>query len=95
MAILILLTFIIGYLAIVFEHPLKLDKSVPSLLMGTISWALLSIGFHNGSLDIIDSHNHIFSTVNGHGERHQMASQILCYIILVKSQRFWCFLLEL
>lgn len=68
MAALILLIFIIGYLAIVFEHPLHLDKSVPSLLMGTIAWALLSIGFHNGSLDIIDSHNHIFSSVSGHSE---------------------------
>ena len=68
MATLILLTFIIGYLAIVFEHPLHLDKSVPSLLMGTIAWALLSIGFHNGSLDIIDSHNHIYSSVSGHSE---------------------------
>jgi Na+/H+ antiporter NhaD/arsenite permease-like protein len=68
MSVVILLVFIIGYLAIVFEHSIKLDKSVPSLLMGTISWALLSIGFHSGNLDIIDSHNHIFSTVNGHGE---------------------------
>lgn len=43
MFIAIVLTFIIGYSLIVFEHPLKLDKSVPALLMGSICWALLSL----------------------------------------------------
>lgn len=36
--------FVVGYLLIVFEHPLRLDKTVPALLMAAISWALLSIG---------------------------------------------------
>ncbi len=53
--------FIIGYIVIVFEHPLRLDKTVPALLMGALCWALLSLGFNNGSLEIIDGHEHIFS----------------------------------
>jgi len=44
MIITIILIFIIGYLAIVFEHPLKLDKTVPALLMGVICWSLISLG---------------------------------------------------
>lgn len=36
--------FVIGYLLIVFEHPLRLDKTVPALLMAAICWALLSVG---------------------------------------------------
>lgn len=40
----IILCFILGYMAIVFEHPLKLDKTVPALIMGAIIWALISLG---------------------------------------------------
>lgn len=50
----VILTFIIGYLVIVFEHPLKLDKTVPALLMGALIWALISLGH----LDVVDHHFH-------------------------------------
>ncbi len=40
----IIAVFVIGYLLIVFEHPLKLDKTVPALLMGSILWAIISLG---------------------------------------------------
>ncbi|MTB49493.1 sodium:proton antiporter NhaD [Lewinella sp. W8] len=53
--------FIIGYVVIVFEHPLRLDKTVPALLMGSICWALLSIGFNTGSLEVIDTHGVVYS----------------------------------
>ena len=36
--------FVVGYATIVFEHPLKLDKTVPTLLMGTLIWAVISVG---------------------------------------------------
>lgn len=54
----VILTFIIGYLVIVFEHPLHLDKTVPALLMGALCWAFVSFGH----LDVIDHHGHV-----GHG----------------------------
>lgn len=53
--------FIIGYVVIVFEHPLRLDKTVPALLMGAICWALISLGFNYGILDVIDGHEHLFT----------------------------------
>ena len=55
----IILVFFLGYATIVFEHPLKLDKTVPALIMGAICWALLAIGFNNGILSVVDSHEHI------------------------------------
>lgn len=57
----IVLCFIVGYLTIVFEHPLKLDKTVPALLMGALCWTLIALGYHEGVLTIIDSHDHIFN----------------------------------
>lgn len=65
----VVLCFVLGYIVIVFEHPLRLDKTVPALLMGAICWALISLGFHSGSLSVIDTHEHIFSLsgADGHG----------------------------
>ena len=62
----IVLVFIVGYMAIVFEHNLHLDKTVPALMMAAIMWAIVAVGFHNGSLDVINSHEEIFSFAN-HG----------------------------
>lgn len=36
------LVFIIGYLLIIFEHVVKIDKAVSALLAGVISWIVLS-----------------------------------------------------
>ena len=41
MVISILAIFILGYLAITFEHALKIDKLIPALLMMTCTWGLL------------------------------------------------------
>lgn len=61
--------FVLGYIAIVFEHPLRMDKSVPALLMGALTWAFLSLGFNGGLLSIVDSHHHLWnlSDLNGQG----------------------------
>jgi Na+/H+ antiporter NhaD/arsenite permease-like protein len=67
----VILCFILGYVTIVFEHPLKLDKTVPALMMAALCWALLAIGFNNGWLSVIDTHEHVFSLMDlhgGHGE---------------------------
>ena len=57
----IILVFVIGYLAITLEHPLKLDKTVPALLMATVMWSLLAIGFQMGWFSIIDYKDTVFS----------------------------------
>jgi len=68
MEIIIVFLFIIGYLLITLEHPLKLDKSVPALLMASIMWALLSIGFNEGWFSIINEKGHVFNIANGDAE---------------------------
>lgn len=44
MEMLVIVCFIVGYLLIVFEHPLKMDKTIPALLMGILCWTLISVG---------------------------------------------------
>lgn len=68
MVSIVIACFIIGYLVIVFEHPLKLDKTVPALLMGSLCWALLAIFFYNGWVSVVDSHEHVYSLMNATGE---------------------------
>ncbi|AWH74305.1 sodium:proton antiporter [Dokdonia sp. Dokd-P16] len=57
----IILIFIIGYLSITLEHPLKLDKTVPALIMASLIWAFLAVGFHLGWFDVIDTYENAYS----------------------------------
>ena len=68
MIALLITIFIIGYLAITLEHPLKLDKAVPALIMGTSMWAVLGIAFHQGWIDIIDEDGQVYSMLSGNAE---------------------------
>ena len=61
MSSIIILLFVLGYLSITLEHPLKLDKTVPALLMAALMWALLAVGFHEGWFSVIDSHENVFN----------------------------------
>ncbi|TQD34344.1 sodium:proton antiporter NhaD [Haloflavibacter putidus] len=65
MTSLVIVIFVLGYLTITLEHPLKLDKAVPALLMGTLMWAILSIGFNYGWFDIINYKGDVFSLIEG------------------------------
>ena len=76
--------FVIGYIVIVFEHPLRLDKTVPALLMGAICWALLSLGFNAGTVEIINTEGDVFNMFNslsgeamevGHAGAHEVAEE--------------------
>ena len=50
METLVIILFVVGYLAITLEHSLKIDKLVPALIMMALSWAVIAIG-----LDDFDS----------------------------------------
>ena len=65
MEVILVLLFIIGYLLITLERPLKLDKTVPALLMASLMWAFLAIGFNLGWFSIIDEKGVVYSIVNG------------------------------
>lgn len=61
----LIVIFVIGYMAITLEHPIKLDKAVPALLMGTLMWALLAFGFNQGWISIVDHYDEIFNINTG------------------------------
>jgi Na+/H+ antiporter NhaD/arsenite permease-like protein len=44
MFILMVVLFILGYLTIALEHPLKIDKTVPALMIGSLMWVLYIFG---------------------------------------------------
>ncbi len=92
MTSLVILIFVIGYLSITLEHPLKLDKTVPALIMAALIWAVLAIGFHAGWFDIIDTHENVFNFLTGgeaaeHGFENTLlhhlgkTSEILIFLI--------------
>lgn len=61
----IILIFALGYLSITLEHPLRLDKTVPALIMAALIWALLAVGFHEGWFSVIDTHEHVYNFLTG------------------------------
>ena len=68
MIAIVIALFVIGYLAITLEHPLKIDKTVPALLMASIMWAFLAIGFNEGWFSIIDGNGTVFNMLSGDSE---------------------------
>ena len=44
MIILMIVIFVLGYIAIALEHPLKVDKAASALVMGGLIWGILALG---------------------------------------------------
>ena len=91
MTAIIILVFVLGYLSITLEHPLKLDKTVPALLMAAIMWALLAMGFHNGLFSVINGEEHVFNFLTG-GEHAQEGFHNLLLHHLGKTSEILVFL---
>ena len=47
METIIILVFVLGYLAITLEHNLKIDKLIPALVMMAICWACIALGIES------------------------------------------------
>lgn len=74
----VILTFIIGYAAIVFEHPLKIDKTVPALLMAALCWAMIALGHPQ----LFDANHQPSSDVSGLlGHHVGKIAEILIFLI--------------
>lgn len=53
MHILLIILFVLGYLAIILEHPLKVSKSAVALLMAVSCWAVFFVGHaHEPALNV-------------------------------------------
>lgn len=44
MFIAMVIVFVLGYIAIALEHPLRVDKAVPALMIGSLLWILYILG---------------------------------------------------
>ncbi len=62
MYVLMALIFVLGYLCIALEHPLKIDKAASAILTAVICWTLLVFGAD--------------SILAGHGESHGISSEL-------------------
>lgn len=51
MFILMVIIFVLGYMAIALEHPLKIDKTATALVIGTLTW----VAYIFGAADIFNS----------------------------------------
>ena len=40
----LIVVFVIGYLTIALEHPLKIDKTATALLLGMTMWVIYTLG---------------------------------------------------
>jgi len=83
METIIILVFVLGYLAITVEHSIKIDKLIPALVMMAISWALISLGIDSFS-QWFDSANHGlvdgFSSLGHESKMHIMEETLLHHL---------------
>lgn len=83
METLILIIFVVGYLAITLEHNLKVDKLIPALIMMALSWALIALGidsfsqwFDSGKHALLDS----FGFLEHEEKMHLMEETLLHHL---------------
>ncbi|OIQ28059.1 MAG: sodium:proton antiporter [Bacteroidetes bacterium MedPE-SWsnd-G2] len=79
----IILVFVLGYLAITLEHSLKIDKLIPALVMMAVSWALISLGidmfpqwFDSAKHALVDN----FPGLSHDGKMHLMEETLLHHL---------------
>ena len=94
MEVVIILVFVLGYLAITLEHSIKIDKLIPALVMMAICWALVALGIDNFP-QWFDSANHkLLETFGalGHEEKMHLMEETLLHH-LGKTSEILVFLL--
>lgn len=77
----ILILFVIGYLCIALEHPLKVDKTATALLLGMLLWVLYAMGAENivpvVSADKFNAYIEDNPTLMGHGTAYAALQYII------------------
>ncbi|WP_456440088.1 sodium:proton antiporter NhaD [Psychroserpens sp.] len=83
METIIILVFVLGYLAITVEHSIKIDKLIPALVMMAICWALISLGIDSFP-QWFDSSNHGlvdgFADLGHESKMHWMEETLLHHL---------------
>lgn len=63
MELALILIFVLGYLAIAFEHPLKVNKTAPALLLGALMWSVWAVSDFGQIKEINSELNHELADV--------------------------------
>lgn len=67
--------FILGYIAIALEHPLRVDKAIPALMIGTLLWVLYIFGaFEIFSSGLSEAYNEYLQSGEGAHSEHGIAT---------------------
>jgi len=75
MFILMVVVFVLGYLAIALEHPLRVDKAVPALAIGTLLWVIYIFGAPEiFSAGLSEAWNSYLRDGHGAGGEHGLAA---------------------
>ena len=64
MTAIIVIVFIVGYLAIAFEHPLRINKAASALLTGVICWSIYAL-FGSDKELVSENMSHHLSDISG------------------------------
>jgi Na+/H+ antiporter NhaD/arsenite permease-like protein len=67
----VVLIFVLGYVAITMEHTLKMDKLIPALLMMCLSWAVIAFGI-DGFTQWFDPHSSKIMEIGGFDHETRM-----------------------
>jgi hypothetical protein len=57
MEALVIIVFVIGYIAIALEHPIKINKTASALLAGVICWTLFALSSPSDSVTTSESYS--------------------------------------
>ena len=61
MQILLIIIFVIGYIAIALEHPLKINKTAIALLTGVLCWTVYIVSAKNPNTVLGELSHHLAS----------------------------------
>ncbi len=80
----IVILFLIGYLAIALEHPLRIDKSASALLLGMLLWVIYALGaeYIVPNIDLEGLETYVANTP--HIKEQSLATQCLEYVLNIQ-----------
>ncbi len=84
MFILMIVVFVLGYLAIALEHPIKVDKAASALIIGTLCWVVYILGGeHILSLGFSPAWND-FSQLHGLGQTAEAIHEFIVEFEIIR-----------
>lgn len=77
----ILIVFLVGYLCIALEHPLKINKAGTALLTGTILWVLYTFSVTDFVPTVSGESFEIFKALNPSVQEMSLKDQCIHFVL--------------